>query len=166
MGIIKGIPDITNKTGSLFFPIIIPILIIFAILANLLKHINVKFSYSIVCIALSRILILLINAKIESADTIYVKKYNELLDIKTSLSNLDEKRYKLARDFQNNNLLDVEQNKRVQLENIINKQNNLITIHNNKLESYLKFEEVKDKLSFIELLKWHCLFVYFYFINT
>ena len=78
IGIIKGLPDIANKTNSLIFVILCPLLILAALVLNNIKKITPAIVSTISILSICGILILLINALfIKGIDAISYDKYNK-----------------------------------------------------------------------------------------
>ena len=101
LGIIKGIPDITSKTGNLFFTILFPLVIITSITINIIPKIDRSIAYFFSSLSIIIISILLLNTIfLQGTEDISYNKYNDLVDIQTKIDDADKEIYNLNKSLQ------------------------------------------------------------------
>ena len=152
IGFIKGIPDITNKFGNMYFIVFFPLIIIITIF--LLQFSSTKKEYSIYAYYLSvlssLVIVLLISSTlfINNGDQISLHRQNQIIKIQEQIDNYDKEIYlEQEKMYQDNNL-------QGNINDKINKRNLLVDDFRSLYEDYFNFEEIKNNLTFIELIKW------------
>ena len=165
LGIIKGIPDITSKTGNLFFTILFPLIIVISIVINLIPKIKKNIIHSISGLSITVISILLLNSFfINSIEDISYKKYDDLVNMQTKIDDADKEIYKL-----NNSLQTADQYQsydiKQKINNNINQRNLIVENYKSVYDDYLEFEESKNQMSFFQLILWQSKINLFLFIS-
>ena len=136
VGIIKGIPDITNKTGSLFFALFLPIILVATIFINNYKKINVIYIKVLSATSIISILILLLNSYfINTPEQIINNKYDYLINMGEKLDSIRKEIDKL----QDSQSLNYEI-----IENKINRYNEIGKVYKNELENWEQLQKMDD----------------------
>ena len=136
VGIIKGIPDITNKTGSLFFALFLPIILVATIFINNYKKINVIYIKVLSAFSIISILILLLNSYfINTPEQIINNKYDYLINMGEKLDSIRKEIDKL----QDSQSLNYEI-----IENKINRYNEIGKVYKNELENWEQLQKMDD----------------------
>ena len=150
IGFIKGLPDITNKFGSIYFIIIFPLIIISTIILIQISSKNKTFSFYAyyLSIASSSIIFLLIisSSFIKNGDQISMYKQNQIIEIQEKIDQYDKEIYKQQELMYQNNIPQDNINEK------ITKRNMLVDDFRILYENYFNFEEIKNDLSFIQLI--------------
>ena len=161
VGIIKGIPDITNKTGSLFFALFLPIILVATIFINNYKKINVIYIKVLSAISIISILILLLNSYfINTPEQIINNKYDYLINMGEKLDSIRKEIDKL----QDSQSLNYEI-----IENKINRYNEIGKVYKNELENWEQLQKMDDlsNLNYFSLIFLQKpLNIFFSFINS
>ena len=146
VGFIKGIPDITNKTGSLFFALFLPIILITTIFINTFEKLNKLYIQIFSVISILSISILLLNSYfIHTPEQIINKKYDYLINMGEKLDSIKKEIDKL----QNSQSLNYEI-----VENKINRYNEIGKVYKSELENWEQLQKIDDlsNLSYISLI--------------
>ena len=157
IGIIKGIPDITNKLGNLNFIFLLLIIIFVSIILISLSSKNIQLNFyatSLSILSSLLILFLIINSLfINDKNKISLTNQNKLINVQEEIDKYDHEIYKL-----NNSLTEEQlyQDKQLQkmINNKINERNSLVNNFKIFYETYVNFEESKHQLSFLSTIKW------------
>ena len=170
IGIIKGIPDITNKLNGLgfLFIMIIGIIISIILISLISKKPKLNIYATSISIASSLLILFLIMNSLFLKDKNKISLYNQnkLINVQETIDNYDREIYTLNSSITEEQLY---QNKSLQEEinNKINTRNKLVEDFRKHYETYINFEEEKNKLSFLSLVKWQpksnlliCIFIF------
>ena len=155
LGIIKGIPDITSKTGNLFFTILFPLVIITSITINIIPKIDRSIAYFFSSLSIIIISILLLNTIfLQGTEDISYNKYNDLVDVQTKIDDADKEIYNLNKSLQAVDQYQSYDTKQ-KINDKINQRNLIVESYKSIYNNYLEFEENKSQLSFFQLILWH-----------
>jgi len=153
IGIIKGLPDIANKTNSLIFVILCPLLILAALVLNNVKKITPAIVSTISILSICGILILLINALfIKGIDAISYDKYNKVIEFQTLIDLSDKEIYKMNELLQDKNFQNYEMQEKINSK--IKNRNIIVDQYKEEYNNYLIFEKQKNNLNYLKLLAW------------
>ena len=165
LGIIKGIPDITSKTGSLFFTILFPLVIIISIIINVSPRIDRNIVHILSTLSITIISILLLNTVfINSSEDISYNKYNDLITMQAKIDDADKEIYNLNKSLQNSEQYQSYDTKQ-KINDKINQRNLIVENYKTVYNNYLEFEENKNQLSFFQLILWQSKINLFLFIS-
>ena len=154
LGIIKGIPDITSKTGNLFFTILFPIIIIASIAINVTPTVNKNITYFLSGLSITLISIVLLNTLfIQTAESISYSKYDDLINMQAKIDQADKEIYNLNKSLQKTDQYQMYDTKQ-KINDKINNRNLIVEDYKLVYNDYLEFEENKKQLSFFELFLW------------
>ena len=157
IGIIKGIPDITSKLGSLNFLFIMIIGIIGSIiLIHLISkkpQLNIYATTISIISSISILFLIVSSLFIKDKNKISLHNQNELINVQKKIDNYDREIYKLNNSV-NEDQLYLDKSLQQKINNKINERNNLVEDFRKHYETYINFEENKNKLSFISIIKW------------
>jgi len=136
VGIIKGLPDITNKMGNLLFAILLPIIIILNIILNNIIEIDKKYIQLCSAISLITITLLLFNSLfINTPEQIINNKYDELILMGEKLDTIK----KDIDNLQNNENYDY-----VIIESKIKQYNEIGKSYKVELDSWEQLQKMED----------------------
>ena len=165
LGIIKGIPDITSKTGNLFFTILFPLVIITSITINIIPKIDRSIAYFFSSLSIIIISILLLNTIfLHGTEDISYNKYNDLVDIQTKIDDADKEIYNLNKSLQTVDQYQSYDTKQ-KINDKINQRNLIVENYKTIYNNYLEFEENKKQLSFLQLILWQSKINLFLFVS-
>tara|TARA_Y100001970_G_scaffold179896_1_gene219033 strand:- start:12544 stop:15909 length:3366 start_codon:yes stop_codon:yes gene_type:complete len=158
IGIIKGIPDLLHKiNGNIFIILSIPIILIISIFFLSLNQSDKKIkiiSHFLVSVSIGFILLLILNPLfIKGTSQIETSIHNQIIDLQQSIDNDDKKIYQMTLEIESNNSINqIELQQKVNT--LINNRNDKVDIFKNLYEQYFEFDNQKNSLTFIDLLKW------------
>mgnify|MGYP001254385627 FL=1 len=139
VGVVKGIPDITNKTGSLFFALFLPLILITTIFINNFEKVNKIYVQIFSVISILSISVLLLNSYfINTPEQIINNKYDYLINMGQKLDTIKKEIDKL----QNSQSLNYEI-----IENKINRYNEVGKVYKNELENWEQLQKMDDLAS-------------------